>query len=178
MKIETFFQLKELQKKYGIKGTASGPFGKIAQKLLALSFHKIGFYNIVERSVQGADIDITKNKDEKYTCEVKVSDRLVFNLANDNIAALSDRSNDGYIPLIAVLKLSVCSDWVIMKIPINEIPSGDVLIDSLRKFRLKDIEKAVSIAFDKVFEEHFEETLKKGDIYLRERLKQLGIENA
>lgn len=177
MKIETFFQLKELQRKYGIKETASGPFGKIAQKLLALSFHRIGFFNIVERSIQGVDIDITKNEDEKYACEVKVTDKLFFNMAKDNIAALIDRSNDGYMPIIAVLKLSMCTDWIIAKIPIGEMQNGNVLIDSIRRFRLRDLENEISVAFDKILEEHFEETLKRGDINLRERLKQLGIEN-
>lgn len=59
MKMETLNFLNKLQKKFGVKGRPSGPFGKIVQKLLALSFHEIGFTDIVERAVQGVDIDVT-----------------------------------------------------------------------------------------------------------------------
>jgi len=47
-----------LQKKFGVKGTPSGHFGKIVQKILAISFHEMGFTNIVKRGMQGVDIDI------------------------------------------------------------------------------------------------------------------------
>ena len=83
MKVETLELLQKLQKKFGIKGTPSGPFGKIVQKLLALSFHDMGFANIVERGVQGVDIDITSESNQKFAFEVKTTEKLSSNMNNE-----------------------------------------------------------------------------------------------
>jgi len=175
MKIETLNLLQKLQKKFGVKGKPSGTFGKIVQKLLALSFHELDFTNIVERSVQGADIDVTDRRNRKFTFEVKTTERLSIPLSPDNVDALRDRTKDGYSPVIAVLRLSPLEDWIFAKISMDEIPVGEVLIDSLKRYRMKDLENQLSPAFDKVIQFHFEGTLKRGEAYLKEQLKQVGI---
>ena len=111
MKIETLGLLQRLQKKFGVKGTPSGPFGKIVQKLLALNFHEIGATNIVERGVQGVDIDITLESNQKYALEVKTTEQLSFSLTEDNVQALRERTRDGYQPIIAVLRLKPFETW-------------------------------------------------------------------
>lgn len=175
MKMETLKHLQDLQKKFGVRGSPSGPFGKIVQKLLALSFHEAGFTNIVERGVQGVDIDITGSPEQKFTFEVKTTEKLSISLSSDNIDALRDRSKDGYSTIIAVLRLSPLEDWILAKFPINEIPTGGVLIESLRRYRMKDLESQLSPIFDKVVQKHFDGTLKRGEQYLKEQLKQAGI---
>ena len=175
MKMETLNLLKKLQKKFGVKGRPSGPFGKIVQKLLALSFHEIGFTYIVERAVQGVDIDVTGALNQKFALEVKTTEKLSLFFSSDNVDALRDRTKDGYLPIIAVLRLSPLEDWILAKISLEEIPVGEVLIEKLRRYRMKDLESQISSVFDIVVGRHFNGTLKKGEQYLNEKLKQVGI---
>jgi len=175
MKIETLDLLRKLQSKFGIKGTASGPFGKIVQKLLALSFHEMGFINIVERGVQGVDIDITSRANDKYAVEVKTTEKFSIPLSPDNIQALRDRTCDGYHPMIAALRLAPLEKWVLAKVPMEEIQTGNILIDILRPYRMKELESRLSQKFDDVVRRHFEGVMKRGEQYLKQELKKVGV---
>jgi len=175
MKVETLELLKKLQKKFGIKGTPSGPFGKIVQKLLALSFHEMGFTNIVERGVQGVDIDITSESNQKFALEVKTTEKLSIPLTPDNVQALRDRTHDGYQPVIAVLRLAPLENWILAKIPMDEIPTGEMLIESLRLHRMKDLEIQLCSKFDIVVRKHFKGVRDRGERYLKEQLRKVGI---
>jgi len=175
MKLETLELLQKLQKKFGIKGTPSGPFGKIVQKLLALSFHEMGFTNIIERGVQGADIDVTLGSDQKFTFEVKTTEKLSFPLTPDNVQALRDRTHDGYQPIIAILRLAPLENWILAKIPLDKIPIGDILIEKLRPYRIKDLESQLCPKFDIVVQKHYKGASSRGEQYLKEQLRKIGI---
>lgn len=177
LRTETLKLLQRLQKKFGVRGTPSGTFGKIVQKLLAISFHEIGAFNIVERGVQGVDIDITLESNQKYALEVKTTEKLSIPLTPDNIQALLDRTHDGYQPVIAVLRLNVLENWIFAKVPINEIPKGTVLIDKLRRYRMKDLERQLEPRFDIVVQKHFKGVWDKGEQYLKENLRKVGIKS-
>lgn len=177
MRTETLKLLQRLQKKFGLKGTPSGTFGKIVQKLLAISFHEMGAVNIVERGVQGADIDITLEPNQKYTLEVKTTEKLSFSLTPDNVQALLERTHDGYQPVIAVLRLKALENWIFAKIAINEIPQGMILIDKLRRYRMKHLERQLEPRFDIVVQKHFKGIWDKGEKYLKENLRKVGIES-
>lgn len=175
MKVETLGLLQRLQKKFGVRGTPSGPFGKIVQKLLALSFYEIGGANIIERGVQGVDIDITLESNQKYALEVKTTEQLSFSLSSDNVQALLERTHDGYQPIIAVLRLAPLENWVFAKMSINEIPTGEILIERLRQYRMKDLENKLCPKFDIVTQKHFKGVLAGGEQYLKEQLRKVGI---
>ena len=175
MKVETLELLQKLQKKFGIKDTPSGPFGKIVQKLLALTFHEMGFINIVERGVQGVDIDITSESNQKFAFEVKTTKKLSILLTPDNVRALRDRTHDGYQPVIAVLRLAPLENWILAKMPLDRIPVGDVLIENLRPYRIKDLERQLCPYFDIVTQKHFKGILAGGEQYLKEQLGKVGI---
>ena len=175
MRLDTLDKLNELMKKYGVKGRASGPFGKIIQKILALCFYELGFSNIVERGVQGADIDFTKKPDEKFTVEVKTTEKNSICLSMDNIEALKERSNDGYKPIIGILQLSILSDWIFLEIPLKDIPIGTTLIENLRIYRMKVLEEKINSIFDEVVNNNFYNILDGGEQYLKRQLRQSGI---
>ena len=175
MRAETFKKINELKKEYGVKGKATGPFGKIIQKILALCFYEIGYTNIVERGVQGADIDVTKKDNGKYTIEVKTTESTSIHLTKDNKEAIKDRVKDGYEPVIAILQLSLLDNWRFMRIPINEIPIGKILIDRLRTYKFRLLEDQINLVFDRVMKKHFSEILKGGEKYLKNQLRQSGI---
>lgn len=171
MKWDTFNRLKKIRNKFG-----SQQFGKITQKLLALSFHEMGYTHIVERGVQGVDIDIKGEEGKRYAIEVKTTNKLSINLSSDNIQALLDRSKDSYSPVIAILRLRIFENWVLARTPISEISTSNILIDHLRAYRMISLESKLEPVFDYVVEKHFEETLKKGESYLKEQLNKIGIE--
>ena len=171
MKVQTLWYLQKLRKKYG-----PGPFGKIAQKLLALSFREIGYTHIIERSIEGVDIDIAGEDSQKFALEVKTTDGLSISLSSDNIQNLRDRVRDGYSPVIAALRLAVFEDWILANIPVHELSAGHVLIDRLRAYRMRDMENLLCPAFEQVVEKHFEGTLKGSQRYLSEQLERTGIE--
>lgn len=175
MKVETLELLQKLQKKFGIKDTPSGPFGKIVQKLLALTLHEMGYVNIVERGVQGVDIDITSESNQKFAFEVKTTVKLSIPLTPDNVQALRDRTYDGYQPVIAVLRLAPLENWILAKIPMDEIPTGEILIESLRRYRMKDLESKLSPKFDIVIQKYFKGAWDRGEQYLKEQLRKVGI---
>jgi len=175
MKSETLELLQMLQKKFGIKGTPSGPFGKIIQKLLALSFHEMGCTNIIERGVQGVDIDITFESNQKFAFEVKTTKKLAIHITPDNVQSLLDRTHDGYQPIIAVLRLAPFENWILAKIPIDEMPTGKIRIEKLRAYRMNYLENKLNPKFEIVVRKHFTGVCNRGEQYLKEHLRKVGI---
>ena len=171
MKTHTLLNLHKLRNKYG-----HAVFGKIVQKLLALSFRDIGYDHIVERSVEGVDIDVAEKDGGKFAVEVKTTEGQSISLSRDNIRSLKQRARDGYVPIVAALRIAIFENWIISKIPINELSAGQFLIDRLRAYRMNSIENPMRNSFEQVMEKHFEGALKNGQRYLNEQLRHTGIE--
>ncbi|HUS70468.1 MAG TPA: hypothetical protein VM075_06815 [Anaerolineae bacterium] len=167
----TLGRLRELRKKYG-----AGVFGKIAQRLLALSFRTMGYTHVVERSVEGVDIDIAKDGEDKFALEVKTTGAQSFILDEGNVHALRDRAIDGYLPVIAVLRLAVFEKWILAQVPLDELRAGRMLVDVLRAYRMTDLEAALERSFREVVEEHAPGALEGGLRYLSEQLAKDGVE--
>jgi len=170
MGITTLERLQTLHKRFG-----PGPFGKIAQKLLALAFRSIGFGHVVERGVQGVDIDAVSSG-EKYAFEVKTTEGTTITLDANNLQALRDRGQDGYAPALAILRIALFEDWLMSRPPLEELRPGQFLIDRFRAYRMRSLEEKISPAFELVVGEHFEGTLKGGQQYLIERLRASGVD--
>jgi len=170
MNLQTLAKIRRLREKYG-----AGVTGKLIQKLLAITFNKIGFKHIVERSVEGVDIDIS-GESGKYALEVKTTESSFVNISKENIAALHKRIRDGYIPVIVAIRLAALERWIFSKIPISELTPGKTQIDTLRAYRSYAIEQLISPAFEMVVNEHFQGTLVGGQQYLSEHLKLIGVE--
>jgi len=167
VKVNTFQHLQQIRDKFG-----PGLFGKIAQKLLALALYEAGFFNIVEREVQGADIDATNIMGKKYTLEVKTTDGENIPISRENIEALKDRTKDGYSPVIAALRMQMFEDWVFANIPLGNLRPGSLPLSRLRAYRLQDLETSVYPAFEIVVNQHFSNVLAGGEYYLSQVLAQ------
>ncbi|PIU56167.1 MAG: hypothetical protein COS87_02985 [Chloroflexi bacterium CG07_land_8_20_14_0_80_45_17] len=167
MKVGTFQHLQQIRAKFG-----PGIFGKIAQKLLALALYESGFFDIVEREVQGADIDATDIMGNKYTLEVKTTDGESIPISRENIEALKDRTKDGYLPVIAALRIQMFEDWVFANIPLGNLRPSSLPLSRLRAYRIKDIETSVCPAFEVVVNQHFIGVLAGGEHYLSQVLAQ------
>jgi len=161
MKSGTFRHLQRLRDKYG-----PGIFGKIAQRLLALAFYDAGFNVVAERSVQGDDIAVANSVGEKYTLEVKTTDKKTILISKGNIDALKERASDGYIPLIAALRIQLFEDWVVANIPLSQLRPGSLLLSRLRAYRMRQLEESICPAFEGVLNQHFSSVLSGDEQYL------------
>jgi Holliday junction resolvase len=164
MKTETFNRLRILYNEFG-----SRQFGKICQKLLAIAFLNAGFNHIVEREVQGVDIDVANDKGERYSIEVKTTITKFIMYGEKDLKGLQMRKKDGYRPLLAVLHLARFSEWIFAEI--EHIKSGNIYIDSLRIHRKKNLEKVINHFFDEVVEMHIDGTINEGQKFLDDILK-------
>lgn len=165
MKSDTFRRLQGLRERYG-----PGVFGKIAQKLLALAFYDAGFRHVVERAVQGVDIDAAGPGAESYALEVKTTDGDRLTISRENIEALEDRAKDGYVPVIAALRIRLLEDWVFARIPMSQLRPGSLSLTRLRAYRMKELEALVRPTFATSVDRHFRGALSGGETYLSEAL--------
>jgi Holliday junction resolvase len=170
MRLRTYEKLRALHRDFGC-----GVFGKIAQKLLALSFRVTGATHVVERGVQGVDIDVVLDR-ARYAFEVKTTEGTEFQLDDGNLSALRDRAADGYSAGIAILHLAPGEDWQVAALPLKELRPGACSIDRFRNYRLAQIETSICSAFEEVVDEEFEYTRKDGQRHLDGKLRSHGIE--
>lgn len=169
MKTEIYERLKNLHHK-------SGPqeFGKLCQKFLAIAFQMAGYTHIVERGVQGVDVDAAGEKGEKYAVEVKTTATRSVNFEKKDVDGLQKRKEDGYQPILAVLRLDRFSDWIFAKA--DTVKPGSVYIDSLKIYRLPELEGRLCPLFDRAVDEHFDGTMREAQRYLDNVLRQRDIQ--
>lgn len=167
MKVSTFEHLQQIRDKFG-----PGIFGKIVQKLLAVAFYDAGFSHVVERGVQGVDIDAVDGDGKRYTLEVKTTDGNRITMSEENIKGLKDRAKDSYIPIIAALRMQPFEDWILGGIPVAQLQRGSFLLSRLRAYRVRALETLICSAFEAIVNQHFAHVLKGGEHYLSEILEQ------
>lgn len=169
METRTYELLECLYQEYGPR-----EFGKLCQKLLAISFQMAGYSHIVERGVQGVDIDAAGESGEKYAVEVKTTASEYINIEPKDVDGLKKRKKDGYQPVLAALRLDRFSDWILAKA--DEIEPRRMYIDRLRAYRLPELEERIRPLFNKAVEEHFNRTMQDAQKYLDDVLRQKGVE--
>ena len=167
MRTTTFKHLERIRNKFG-----PGIFGKIAQKLLALAMYDAGFCHVVERGVQGVDIDVAETGGKKYAMEVKTTDKNNIPLSKENIEALKDRANDGYSPMVAALRMQLFEDWLFANVPLSVLKPGTFHLSRLRAYRVQDLESLIRPVFEAVVNEHIGGVLSGGEHYLNQVLAQ------
>lgn len=102
-----------------------GEFGKVVQKLLALTFVELGFRLTEERAVQGVDIDIKSANDEKLSFEVKTRQGSQVEVEEKDIRGLeSRREADGYDTYFAFLFRPhyLAEGWIV--VPASKVRKG------------------------------------------------------
>jgi len=169
MKIEIYERLIELHHKFGAQ-----EFGKICQKFLAIAFQMNGYSHIVERGVQGVDVDAAGKDGNKYSIEVKTTLSRSVNIEQKDFYGLEDRKKDGYRSVIAALRLDRFSDWIFANA--DRLKPGNIYIEIVKIHRLKELEESIPTSFDEAVMEHYEGTLDEGQSYLDNVLKQKGVE--
>ena len=169
MKVKTYSSLHSLHEKYGPR-----EFGKICQKLLAIAFCLAGYGHVVERGVQGVDVDAAQDGKGRLSVEVKttVKDSVVFGVKDRK--GLLARAKDGYRPLLAVLQIGPLSEWYLADA--STLRVGKLRVESLRPVRLSELEKEISPRFEESVNEHYVAILQGGQSYLDKVLKSRGVQ--
>jgi hypothetical protein len=170
MRRATYEWLSLLYARYGPR-----EFGKLCQKLLAITYRRAGFVHVVERGVQGVDVDAAEGQ-TKYATEVKTTVHGAIVFQAKDVTGLAGRRADGYLPLLGVLRLSPLSDWLLADA--EQLQAGRLPLDKLRPYRRHDLENHIRPLFAVVVEQHAETALAGAQSYLDGVLRQLGIKQA
>jgi hypothetical protein len=149
-------------------------FGKIYQKFVAIAFRTAGYQHVVERGVQGVDVDAANGSGEKYALELKTTSKDSVDFKQKDIDGLRSRSEDGYLPLLGVFRLGPLSDWWLAEAV--SLRPGRLCIEGLRPLRRKNLEECIKPFLDEVVEQHFQGTLTGSQAYLDRMLRQMGVE--
>jgi hypothetical protein len=144
------------------------------QKLLALAYRSAGFSGIVERGVQGVDVDATGDDGERYATEVKTTQKSFVRFALKDRHGLMARQRDGYEPLLAILRLTPLSDLLLVRA--RTLQCGTLRVASLSGYRVHDLEERIHPCFSLALEEHFEGAYTGSQFYLDGVLRSQGIE--
>lgn len=169
MKTETFERLTRISDKY----EQTREFGKLCQQLVALAFDLAGFKVNEVRLVEGVDIDVLAQSGEKYAVEVKTTVLKSIKFGQKDVDGLQKRKEDGYQPVLAVLRLERFSDWIFANA--DTIKPGSIYIDSLRVHRLHDLGERICPLFDEATKDHYNGIMQNAQKYLDNILRQKGV---
>ena len=129
-------------------------YGKLVQKILAIAFLETGAENLVERSIQGIDLDVTL-AGTRYAFEVKTCEEDSLTLGKKDLAGLEREIASGAEAYIAVLAGSMLDEWLMVRYTPGEIPPAKKLSTfELRPYRNRELERRVESAFEDAVEKH------------------------
>jgi hypothetical protein len=148
VKPRTHARLAELREKTGKE------YGKLVQKLLAIALLETDVERLVERSIQGIDLDV-KIAGRRYGFEVKTCEADEIRLGAKDLKGLERQIAEGAEPYVAVLGSGLLDEWIFVRYHPGEIPSGKNLSSfRLRPYRNRELERRVRAAFEQTVERH------------------------
>ncbi len=129
-------------------------YGKVLQKLLALTMLKAGYGFCEERSIEGVDIDvIDRVTEERHSFEVKTSRSNRVTLAKKDFDGLKSRRESGFETFFAVLcaPSCFCNGWIVC--PSVRLKVGQHTASGLVRKRDAVLSERVNSLFPEVIEE-------------------------
>ena len=122
----THARLAELREKTGKE------YGKLVQKLLAIALLETEVECLVERSIQGIDLDVTI-AGRRYGFEVKTCEDDEIRLGAKDHEGLKRQIAEGAEPYLVVLGGGLLAEWAFVRYHPGELPTGK----NLSVFRLR-----------------------------------------
>jgi hypothetical protein len=152
-------------------------FGKIAQSLLAVTLHDLGWRQIRNHVSEDSDIDAIDSQQRRCAFEVKTSKGLSVLIQPKDISCLNQRNVDGYEGFFVGMRVREMTKWLVVPTS-SEIVRPGIL--SFAIMQLKD-EMAMSELLNKQFNEVVKkcyETIDQNGLKgLLELMRKLEIEN-
>lgn len=169
---ETCDLIVALQRRYGAK-----VFGKIAQCLVAITLHELGWKNIRNHISEDADLDAMSTSNEKYTFEVKTSESYCVHIDEKDIVCIKQREIDGYRGFFVVLRIGKQAEWFAVPYKEDSIQVGSIDFARFRMARDPSISDSLNSKFPRVLEDHYRCVHTKGLPGLRMTMNNMGIES-
>lgn len=141
-----FLLLRQLE-----QSSIGSDFGKICQSLVALTLRENGFDHVVNRLVEGLDIDAS-GEPGQFAIEVKTTEGRDILVAEKDIRGWKERSRDHYAPVLAALRISLLSEWTLCDA--SELPKGTHRIQRLRLHEVAALTNVVNSRFDAIVRKH------------------------
>jgi hypothetical protein len=150
-----------------IKESCSKDFGKIVQKLLAISLCESGPQRITERGIQGIDIWVALPHQGAVSIEVKTTtdSKNEISIQKKDAEALNARLDEDDQVYVACLGSQVVDDWIVARWIRGEFEVPQALkmsIHQLRAYRDFELEAIINSSFDSVVEKHVETAIQDG----------------
>ena len=143
MKYEVYRRLSELSK------VSDKEYGKLIQKLLAIAFCKAGAVRLIERSIQGIDLEVTLPDERRIAVEVKTAQEQSVKFGKKDLDGLASQAEAGLEPYFALLGSQLLDEWILARYYVDEIkPNQQYRLTQLRTYRDKELEESIRQHFD------------------------------
>jgi len=160
-----------LQRKYGAK-----VFGKIAQYLMAITLHELGWKNIRNHISEDADLDAMTTTNAKYTFEMKTSASHYVHIGVKDIKSIKEREIDGYRGFFLVLRVGKQAEWFAVPYNGENIQAGNIGFVWFRLACDPLLSDSLNSKFPTVLQDHYECIDEQGLPGLRKTMDSMGIE--
>lgn len=138
-----------------LRAAAGTEYGKLVQKLLAAAFLEAGATRLVDRAVQGVDLEVTLPGGRRLALEVKTTEGDQVKFGKKDLEGLEGRRGEGFEPHVAVLGPHLLDEWVIVPLVEGEVAVGaDVPVLSLRAWRDPALSTLVARPFEEAVASH------------------------
>jgi len=128
-------------------------YGKLVQKLLAIAFLNAGAQHVIERSIQGIDLEVTFNG-VRLAFEVKTTEDGSARLVKKDLEGLLARSQEGAETYLAVLGTRLLDGWYFARFYPGEFTDQKYSLTHIRPYRNTTLEQAISEPFATAVLEH------------------------
>ena len=143
MKHEVYRRLRELSQE------SDKEYGKLIQKLLAIAFCKAGATRLIERSIQGIDLEVTLPDGRQIAVEVKTAQDQSVKFGKKDLDGLASQDEAGLEPYFALLGSQLLDEWILARCHKGEIkPNQQYRLTQLRAYRDKELEEWIRVHFD------------------------------
>jgi Holliday junction resolvase len=172
MDAAAFLLLRQLQ-----QSPIGSDFGKICQSLLALTLRENGFNHVVNRLVEGVDIDASGDSGQ-FAIEVKTTESREVLIGEKDVKGWKERSRDHYAPVLAALRISLLSERTLCDA--TDLEKGTYRIQRLRLHEIPPLTKLVTSNFDAAVQKHVPSLLSLTDRspldHLKALLRKAGVD--
>lgn len=155
-----------------LRAAAGTEFGKLVQKLLGVAFLEAGATRLVDRAVQGVDLEVTLPGGRRLALEVKTTEGDEVKFGKKDLDGLEGRRGEGFEPHLAVLGPHLLDEWLVVPLLQGEIAvNAELPVLSLRAWRDPALSALVAGPFEEAVASHAAAAQRGGQQALNELLR-------
>lgn len=152
-------------------------FGKIAQSLLAITLHNLGWRKIRNHLSEDADIDAIDPNGRRCTFEAKTTKDTSVLIEEKDISCLNQRSTDGYEGFLVGLRVRTPTKWLVVPASSEVVKAGRLSFLSMGLTDSAALSTAINSEFNNAVKTSYATIIEDGLEGLRALMSRLGIES-